>query len=416
MLFKLLREAYFPFFVLLFVYVGIAVRKFGKFNIQPWKIMLTGAILVLITGQISPWNALKAINFDVILFLFGMFIIGEAFGASGYINHISFRFFSRARTLDQLLIYIILSMGLLSPFFINDTMVIVATPLLIGLAKKLKVSAKPLLLTMAFAVTTGSVFSPIGNPQNLLIALHGDIRNPFITFFGYLTIPTLINLGLIFFFVKIIFRDHLKNIDLVHSSEEIKDPHLAKLSEISFYLTFILISIKVFSVLIGFGEEFRLTYIALIACLPIVLFSPKRFQVLKNIDWHTLIFFPSMFVLMRSVWDTGVFQELVSHIDIRSIWIILFLSAGASQFISNVPFVSLYLPLLMHVGASAKELTALAAGSTTAGNLLILGAASNIIIIQNAEKKGEIISFWDFAKIGVPLTVAQLFIYWLFLR
>lgn len=85
-----------------------------------------------------------------------------------------------------------------------------------------------------------------------------------------------------------------------------------------------------------------------------------------------------------------------------------------SQLISNVPLVALYLPLLIHAGAGTKEMIALVAGSTIAGNLLILGAASNIIIIQKAEKRsGEIISFLEFAKIGIPLTIINTLIYYI---
>lgn len=409
-------KIYFPLVVLLFVYVLIAVRRIGSIRIKPWKVMLGGAVAVLITGQISPMEAVRAVNYDVIVFLFGMFIVGEAFGASGYMNHFSFRFFSKAKTYDQLLLYIIFSMGLLSPFFINDTMVIVATPMLIILGRKLDLSPKPLLLAMAFAVTTGSVFSPIGNPQNLLVALNGGIQNPFVTFFRYLTIPTLLNLFAVYVFIKAIYRKKGVNLRMESVSEEIKDAYLAKLSAISFYLTFLLIILKVVTVLFGFGDQFRLTYIAILACLPIVLLSPKRWQILRHIDWRTLVFFPSMFILMQSVWNTGVFQEMVRHFDAGAIPTILLLSAGTSQFISNVPFVSLYLPLLLLLNAETKALTALAAGSTIAGNLMILGAASNIIILQSAEKKGEIISFWDFSKVGIPLTTFQLFFYWCFLR
>jgi Na+/H+ antiporter NhaD/arsenite permease-like protein len=86
-----------------------------------------------------------------------------------------------------------------------------------------------------------------------------------------------------------------------------------------------------------------------------------------------------------------------------------------SQFISNVPLVALYLPVLMQLGANSKELVALAAGSTIAGNLSILGAASNVIIIQNAEQKsGETLTFWEFIKIGVPLTAINALVYWFF--
>jgi Na+/H+ antiporter NhaD/arsenite permease-like protein len=71
--------------------------------------------------------------------------------------------------------------------------------------------------------------------------------------------------------------------------------------------------------------------------------------------------------------------------------------------------------ILQAGGGSTTQLMALAAGSTIAGNLTILGAASNVIIIQNAEKQGETISFMEFAKVGVPLTILQTMVYWIFL-
>jgi Na+/H+ antiporter NhaD/arsenite permease-like protein len=95
---------------------------------------------------------------------------------------------------------------------------------------------------------------------------------------------------------------------------------------------------------------------------------------------------------------------------------VLGVSVVLSQFISNVPFVALYLPLLASAGGGPTEMIALAAGSTIAGNLLILGAASNVIIIQNAEKENETLSFWEFARAGVPLTVLNCLTYLFFLQ
>jgi Na+/H+ antiporter NhaD/arsenite permease-like protein len=94
----------------------------------------------------------------------------------------------------------------------------------------------------------------------------------------------------------------------------------------------------------------------------------------------------------------------------------MIISVILSQFISNVPLVALYTPTLMQLGASTKELMALAAGSTIAGNLTILGAVSNVIIIQNAEKNsGETLTFFEFVKIGLPLTIINAFVYWVYL-
>jgi Na+/H+ antiporter NhaD/arsenite permease-like protein len=125
-----------------------------------------------------------------------------------------------------------------------------------------------------------------------------------------------------------------------------------------------------------------------------------------------------MFVLMKSVWLTGFFQSTIVslNLNITSIPMILIISVLVSQFISNVPLVALYLPMLTHAGASVKEMVALAAGSTIAGNLFILGAASNVIIIQNAERKsGETLTFFEFARIGIPLTITNVLSYWIFL-
>ncbi len=95
---------------------------------------------------------------------------------------------------------------------------------------------------------------------------------------------------------------------------------------------------------------------------------------------------------------------------------IMTISALVSQLISNVPLVALYLPTLKEVATGMGSFMALAAESTIAGNLLIFGAASNLIIIQNAEKRGDRgISFFHFAKYGIPFTVLNFLIYWLFL-
>jgi len=121
---------------------------------------------------------------------------------------------------------------------------------------------------------------------------------------------------------------------------------------------------------------------------------------------------------MQSVWDSGYFQTVIAdlYLDLSSVGVIMGVSVVLSQLISNVPLVALYLPVLSHLGAATKEMMALAAGSTIAGNFSVLGAASNVIIIQNAEKKaGETLTFWEFVRIGIPLTAVNALVYWLFL-
>lgn len=406
-----------PIIILAVVFLLIAIRRIGNIRLQIWQIMLFGSLAVLITGQITLLDAFKSINLDVILFLFGMFVIGGALEESGYLAHLSYQFFKKADTPKKLLFFVLFIFGLLSAFLMNDTIAIIGTPVVLLIARKHEMHAKPLLLALAFAITIGSVMSPIGNPQNLLIAINGNISNAFVAFFRYLFIPTILNLFVAYLLLNLFYKTHLSRKNLNHSQEPIKDYKLAVLSKISLIFIIIFVSIKILFVMLNVSFDFRLTYIALISMLPILL-SRKRINIIRKIDWHTLIFFAAMFILMESVWEAGFFQSLIAKLGINIISIpsIFIVSIILSQLISNVPLVALYLPMLTYAGASTKEFVSLAAGSTIAGNLLILGAASNVIIIQNAEKRSsETITFFDFAKVGIPLTILNALIYYAFL-
>jgi Na+/H+ antiporter NhaD/arsenite permease-like protein len=409
---------YIPILVLSLVFFLIAIRKIGNIRIKIWQAMTMGAVVVLVTGQITPWDALISINIDVLIFLFGMFVVGESMQRSGYLNILSRQLFHRTESVDHLVLLILFPVGLFSALLMNDTLAIIGTPIVLGLSKKHGLSPKLLLLTLAFAVTTGSVLSPIGNPQNLLIASSGVIGSPFITFLQYLTIPTILCLLVAYFFLRFFYRSEFET-PLVETQIEVKetDPQQIWLSKLALVSIILMIGIKVVTVFAFPWVEFRLSYIAIIAALPLIILSRKRVEIVRNIDWSTLLFFASMFVLMASVWQSGVFQELISSmsLDFTSIPTIMMIGLILSQFISNVPLVALFLPLFSANGTSLVELMALAAGSTIAGNMLILGAASNVIIIQNAEKQGHTIEFSEFAKMGIPLTVVQTFVYLVFL-
>ena len=403
--------------VLVAVFLLIAVRKVGNVSLSIWQVMFLGAAAVLLTGEITPMEALASVDTDVMLFLFGMFVVGEALAESGCLYHLASRLFSRADSVGHLILLILIGAGALSALLMNDTLAVIGTPLMLYFARRHDISPKLLLLALAFAITTGSVASPIGNPQNLLIALSGGVERPFITFPLYLAIPTVISLLAVYAYLRRAFRDEFHPAVLVHGKAEIHDPALAALARLSLVLLITLIAIKVTVAMLFPGIDIGLTWIALVAALPIIIGSRRRAEILRKIDWPTLIFFVSLFILMASVWQSGFFQPLIdkSSLDLASAPVIITVSVVVSQFISNVPFVALSLPAITHLSTSAPAMMALAAGSTIAGNALILGAASNVIIIQSAEKDGEALTFWEFARVGIPLTITQSAIYALFL-
>ncbi len=195
----------FSIIVLILVLFLISVRQVRWISLAIWRIMLAGAFIVLVWGAITPEDALKSIDVDIMVYIFCMFIIGQSLEESGYLSRLSIGFFSKARSVDRLVLLILFGSGLGSAFLMNDTLAIIGTPVVLFYSRRLDIPPKLLLFSLAFGITTGSALSPIGNPQNLLIALGSKLPNPFITFFRPLLIPTIINLLLCYVLLKAFF-------------------------------------------------------------------------------------------------------------------------------------------------------------------------------------------------------------------
>jgi Na+/H+ antiporter NhaD/arsenite permease-like protein len=385
-----------PLIVLGIVFVLIAFRPFG---IKMWQSMLAGAVAVLLTGNITASQAFHSIKWEVIIFLFGMFLIGRALEMSGLLTKFAQRAFGNSTQASHIISTIIVGAGFLSGLLMNDTIAVIGTPVMLLLAHHHKLDPKMLLLTLCFSVTIGSVMSPIGNPQNLLIAL--ALENPF-QVFSRLILPTIVNMGVCLLILRLYYpKEFLKKTKYSLPLEE-TDPSLERLSLFSLGLVILGIAGSIFFSL-------PMYLIALFGALPVLLHS-SRMHIVRTIDWETLVFFIAMFILTTSVWNVGFFQQ---YLGVLTEPVIYLGSIALSQLISNVPMVTL--TLLELSDAQTLHYLLLAAGSTIAGNLLIIGAASNVIIIQNAERHGVIITFWEFAKIGIPLTLANAVVYWILL-
>lgn len=403
--------------ILLIVLTTIALRRIVKIIIPIWVIMAAGAVTAILFQQISPLHALTAIEPDVMLYLFGVFLISQAAEESGYLEQLTDKIFFHAHTGKQALIIIIFVLGLSAALLMNDTIAIIGTPIILQLCKSHKKLIKPLLFALAFGITIGSTVSPVGNPQNLLIAVKGEMVSPFLSFIKPLAIPTMINLIIAYLFIYVIYRRILNEPIEKPIPRPINNYRTVMLVKISLAIMLVLLVAKIMTDFIQSPFHLNFSYIALVSALPII-FSSQRWVLIKQLDWGTLIFFASTFVLMQSVWDSGFFQANINYFDIpvTHIAVILVLSIVLSQFISNVPLVALYLPLLLHHHLPESNLLALAVGSTIAGNLSILGAASNVIIIQNAEKrKAKSFGFFEFIKLGAPLTIINIMVYAYFL-
>jgi Na+/H+ antiporter NhaD/arsenite permease-like protein len=183
----------------------------------------------------------------------------------------------------------------------------------------------------------------------------------------------------------------------------VSDARLARLAGLSLALLVFMVTLRIGVTFFAPQISFPLVSIALVAASPLLIFSRRRLALLRGIDWHTLVFFVAMFILMRSVWDTGLLQSWIPNGPI-GLGEVLAAGVLGSQLISNVPLVSLALPLLP---ADRRDLLmGLAAGTTIAGN---------IIIAQAAERRGTNLGFWVFFAVGAPLTLLNLAVYWIWL-
>lgn len=419
-----------PAFILFgLVYGLIITRNVRGIRLPIWAIMSIGALLSLVLQLVTFEQALKAINFEIIFFLFGMFVLVSGLESSGLLKYITIKILERARTPNRILAFILLILGLLSAFLINDTIALVATPIVIGLATQMRIRPVPLLITLAFGVTIGSMMTPIGNPQNLLVSLNSGMDNPFLNFMLYLGVPTFACLAVTYLILSKFYKKEFDNSMIppsLTSENIIENPTLARISLIitlSVIAGFFLIG---FIKTIGVDTDINFSYPALVGGLLLLVITKQRKKIFLQINWKIIAFFVSMFVFMAAMWNgkvidvfASVFPTLTSSDELAAIFAIISTSAGLSQIMSNVPFVAVYLQIMQNLGVSSTDTLlwiALASASTLAGNLTILGAASNIIILEAAEKhKTEAFSFWEFFKIGSIVTVVTMTILGMFL-
>lgn len=420
---------YLPIGIFAAVYLLIALRNFRRFKIPIWTIMLAGATAMILSGALPLEEAYSSINLDVIFFLLGMFSIVAAMDASGLLEYLTARMVRFSRTPQRALALVLFGMGLLSAFLVNDTLALTATPIMLGLSKQMRIKPGVLLMTLALGVTIGSVMTPVGNPQNLLIALSSGIPNPMLDFLYYLVPPTVLGLVVTFLILRFYYRK-----DLARSAEDfgtislppIKDRRLAKLSAYvagSVVIGFLLVGV---AQLFGVQGNFNLGTVSLLGATIVYLLSTRRREILASVDWGIIIFFMSLFIVVQGFWDSNALQSLLLYLPalnpsdiVISLSVIIVTSLIFSQLLSNVPFVAVYIKAMQaagFTGGNVKAWVALASASTLAGGMSLLGAASNVIILEAAESRGSGFSSIEFSKIGLLVTIPNVLILYLFLR
>ncbi|MEO9320146.1 MAG: SLC13 family permease [Nitrososphaera sp.] len=420
-------------FVAMAVFAVVYALIIGRriFRVPIWAAMLIGAGLMIGLQVVGATAAVRSINLDVIAFLFGMFSIVAAMDRAGILQRVAVKMLSVAKTPGRLLFVFVVGMGLLAAFAVNDTIALLAIPLVVYIARHSGIRPAVLFIALAFGITVGSTMTPIGNPQNLLVAVQSGIRSPFVTFLQYLAIPTLINLLVTYGILRLLYRKEipssfeLSSLELQEKMDANYDPRLARISVGVLIATVAGFVVSEFFEIQGVAS-LSLSAIAMIGAAAVYALSGRRIEIMKRVDYSVLIFFAAMFVVTGAMWQSGAVSILLGYLpqpepgDLsQSAAVISAASIGVSQILSNVPFVALYNLVLINAGFDAGHVSQwmmLAAASTIAGNLTILGAASNIIIIEAAESRGTTaFTFGEFTKAGCLVTAANIAVYYAFI-
>ena len=394
--------------IFLVTYAIIAIQKIPRVHISRAAGALIGAVAMGLFGVLSPHEAYQAIDLDTIVFLLGMMIVVAHLEIAGFFEILELWILKRARSQRGLLGLVIASSGLLSALFMNDTICLMFTPVLVRLVQRLHLDPIPYLLGLVLSANAGSMATLIGNPQNMLIGLRSGLS--FVEFFLALGPAALLSLAAIYLIIVLLFRGSLRG-------ALPETPDLPAYHELSVQRGLLMVSLANLSLFLGLLIVGVSPQWAAISCaaLILVLASNRPRRALQHVDWTLLLLFAGLFIVMRGLEATSWLDRVIERAGpllgapgLGGLLALIALTVIVSNLVSNVPAVLLLTPILVRAGAGAESWLSVAMASTLAGNLTIIGSAANLIVLEIAAQRGVHISFWTYLKVGLPVTIATI--------
>ncbi len=381
-------------------YLALAIGKVPGLRIDRSGIALVGAAAMLGFGVLTLHDAAKAVDYETLILLFGMMVVVAYLRISGFIALVTERIAAQFSSPRPLLAVTIGLSGVLSAFLVNDVVCVALTPLVLDLTRRLKRPPIPYLVGLATASNVGSVATITGNPQNIIIGSHSHIS--YLRFAARLAPVAAIGLVITFLVVYVVYREALDQPEN-DSAEPLPSPLIDR--------GLMAKSVGVALVTVGlFFAGYPIALVALGAAAVLLLGRVKPEEVYESVDWPLLVMFAGLFVVVHAfeavvvrTWGIEHWHSLLES----PVVMVSGLSLVLSNLVSNVPAVLLFEPLMNAMAGSNRELAwlALAMSSTLAGNLTVLGSVANLIVVENARRVGTELSFVEYLKVGVPLTI-----------
>lgn len=389
-------------------YLFLALGRFPGLRVDRAGIALVGATAMLVAGVVSFEQAFSpaCINYEALVLLFGMMVVVGLLRLSGFFARLVAGALTRVRSPHALLALTIALSGVLSAFLVNDIICLALTPLVLELTRKLRYDPLPHLLGLATASNIGSVGAITGNPQNVIIGIHSRIS--YVRFSAKLFPVAL--LGLVVAFLLIAWL-HRRRLVAPPAKAPVTTPPQSAAHR---WLQRKAVAVTLVTVLLFFLlPSQHLALIALAAAAFLLLGRVNPAKVYRQVDWPLLVLFAGLFVVVYafrlhvvSAWGIETWTWLLD----RPIDVLSGVSVVLSNLVSNVPAVLLMQPVIEAMPPINQETAwlALAMSSTLAGNLTLLGSVANLIVAEIARRENVEISFVEYCKVGVPLTVVTL--------
>jgi len=392
-----------PLAIFVFTYLVFAIGNFPGLKLDRTGAALAGALLMVVTGSLSEAGALAAIDFHTLVLLLGMMIIVANLRVSGAFALVARWLLERAHKGYALLAMTVLASGVLAAFFINDVVCLSLAGPLIEVARILEIDAAPLLIALATGSNIGSVATITGNPQNMIVA--GFAHIGYSAFAIRLAPVALASLLVDYAVIAWLYRGRLSRIrrrDDLHlpAPPPERRYHLIKSSTVA----------GIVLVLFAMGYPTQLVALGGGAALLFTRRTQPR-SIYEQIDWTLLVMFAGLFIVVRGAETTHLLEDLVQAAGperLKNVAVLSVAAAALSNLVSNVPAVLLFKPIYPQISQGMSTGLVLASASTLAGNLTLLGSIANLIVIEQARREGIEISFIDYLKVGLPVTLVTL--------
>jgi Na+/H+ antiporter NhaD/arsenite permease-like protein len=390
-------------------YVGISARRVRVLPIGRPAMAMVGASAMVLAGAfagpigLGADEALRAVEPHTIAMLLGMMLISSGLDEAGFFPWLTERVARVVRTPAALLWAVTIASGLLSAVLVNDAVCLLATPVVLASARRQRVSVRPFVFALCMGANAGSALTLSGNPQNMLVARLSGLS--YRAYLARAALPSLAALVVTAALVHLLHRRALAT-EVEHAHDDDSRSEITGQQRVLLAVSLAALAGVVIANLAGAS----IAWSALVGASVVLVASRLRAEaLLQKVEWSVLLFFAGLFIVVAGLQKTGLPAQWLAPLAAMaaggggSALLVAVLMVG-SQIVSNVPLILLLEPWIRGFGDQSTAWTITAIVSTIAGNFTLLGSVANVIVIEQSK---EHIGFWDYLKIGVPVTIAS---------